>query len=317
MRELIESQPTSIDKPLIVGSMTREKLISFMQVKRQLLLLATEFASYFTKARYQDNLLPFLVELADLPQTFHHLGAKKDGNGNGITIEDPQLIMACASTVEWLYSASAEAAVSGGFMPRMFAIYEDQKRQKIVLPKRFLGKDGLGKHEIDKKQLVQDFDTCVNFHKGEIDLEDKAADLFVEWAENYKPVSPSLGAFAERAREFVMRLALLISTSCFEDSISRESIKCAIQLYLYSQKRLEEVVIPLSLLGKLHKQILTLIEKSPAGLNRTEIRNSMLHTLSAPKTDEIVASLVACERIKEREGRFIAVESKSREPIYK
>lgn len=307
IRELIDSLPPSIIRPLIIGPATKEKLVQFLQIKSNLLLIASEFASAFPQSKYLQNLLPFLVEMLDYPSSYHHLGAKKDGNGAGVTIENPQVILASGSTVDWLYSASAEAAVTGGFIPRHIAIFEDKKSRKIILPKRLLGPDGLAKLEARKQELFRNFQKCVEFHSGEIDLNPEAEEVFCKWAENYEPESPALAAFGERSREFTMRLAILLALSCREHSISAEVMKAAINLYEYSQARLSEVVIPLTLPGKLHKQILAFIEKNPEGVTRVEVRSLMLNTLTANDTDKIVTSLLACEKIQERDGKLFKV----------
>ena len=63
----------------------------------------------------------------------------------------------------------------------------------------------------------------------------------------------------------------------------------------------------ISTLGRQHKEILDLLKKNPEGLTRVQIRNHMIRTLPAQKTDEILLSLAACERIVERNKKLFFV----------
>jgi len=305
-REPVDALPASLEKPLIVSPGTKEKLLKQLQLKANIYLFAPEMGAAFSLEDYKKSLVPTVTDLLDAAPVFYSLGGKIDGS-DGIKIVNPTLSLMGASTPTWLYECMPESATTGGFWPRLMIVHEDQKRQCVPLPKRKLGPNGLEELEERKQKFFQRFASCIEAARGEIDMTEEAADLFIKWAEDYKPLSPTLGPFAERSREFVIRLSILIAVTCGETEISKEVLQGAIQLYLYTQKRLEEVVVRLSSIGQKHKEILTLLEKNSGGLTKVQIRNHMIKTLTASKTDEIIASLLACERVKEKEGKFVVV----------
>jgi hypothetical protein len=300
-RDVLETIPFEF-KPYITGLGTKEKLVKDLEVFPHTAILASELSAQLGRAKYLETLIPVLTDLMDLPAEYRMMGTKKDGP---IRIKEPQITLFGCTTKEWMESQMPDAAIAGGWLPRHLVFYEDQKHQCVAIPRRLLGKDGLKKLEERKQGFQHRFLDCVRTFTGEIDFKDiDVEDLFVEWVENFQITNAALAPFQERGKEQVLKLSILIALSCQETAVSEEHLKAAIAIFEYASRKLAEVAIPFSVMGKLHNQILKNIEKNSDGLTRVQIRKMMLHSLGAKDTDKILDSLLSSEKIAEHDGRI-------------
>jgi hypothetical protein len=295
-----------LEQPQFINGSTPEKLHNDLRANPHAVLFASELANFFTKQKYMESMIPYVTELLDYPDTLQ----RRTVSGGVVEVLEPAVTVIGGSTVEWLQGQLPDSATSGGFLARFLICYEENPQRKV----------GLAKHELTKQQIaalltkrerVAEHFASAGKMVGEVTFEDYGGvDIFNQWYSNLKPANGHLAPFAARAREFVLRIAMLSAVSCGRIVVNEEDVEAGITIYEYCAHRLQQVVVPFSLQGKLIAQVLTVI--GDQALEQEDIYQAMSNSITAQEVQKLLVGLEMSKTIKRNsQGQFERVSGKS------
>jgi hypothetical protein len=289
-----------VEQPQFINGSTPEKLHDDLRANPHAVLFASELANFFTKQKYMESMIPYVTELLDYPDTQQ----RRTKSGGVVEVYEPAVTVIGGSTVEWLQGQLPDSATSGGFLARFLICYEEQPGRKIALAKHELTKQQIAEMLNLRERVAEKFVTAAQSTQGEITFEDHSVvDTFGEWYANLKPINGHLAPFAARAREFVLRLAMLSAVSCGRKTINETDINAGIQLYSYCAERLQQVVVPYSQQGKLIAQVLLALSEQP--LKPEEVFQAMRNSITAQEVQKLLVGLLMSKDIKQLpDGRY-------------
>ena len=218
-------------------------------------------------------------------------------------IQKPECCFVGGSTKEWLQEMMPHNSGEGGFLPRFLIIKEDHKFQRIADPSRALSDREHLELATFRQKVFYDFSRLVQGATGRYDFEDfEASDAYSYWYQTFMPETGMLAPFAARAGAHVLRLALLLSISCYRDSITVVDVETAIKLYAYTGKKLQEVIVPMSPQGKLHNKVLDILANE--SMSSVQLRRAMKNYCGATDTDRLLQNLIMSKEIALDEGHY-------------
>ena len=203
---LIREMPREL-QPQIVGAASVEKLHWDLRGNPHAILVAGELANFFGRQKYLEGLVPYVTELLDyLPFV-----ERRFKSTDVIIVPEPAVSVIGGSTIEWLQEAIPDTAVGGGFLPRFLIVYEQHKGQRVALPGRSMGRTQREELLERRRQCVNKFYQLVSTAGGALDFRGyEDSDAYTVWYAHYKAPSGHLSPFANRAGEYVLRMALLV-----------------------------------------------------------------------------------------------------------
>lgn len=291
-------------KPNLMGPATREKLHFDLVTSSKAILVASELANFFNKAKYMEGMIPYITELLDYGPYI-----EQNTKASGIVrVDDPAVTIIGGSTVDWLQDQLPDSAATGGFLARFLIVSEEHKSQRVALPGLYLSPAQRERMERRRADAQLGFQTLLyRAPRGVVKLRDyEVAERFQYWYTNQKTETGYLAPFVERSREVVLRLALLIAISCTRDSIYLQDVEAGIRLYEIATQRLRQVVVPVTAEGKLLAGVL----KAMGWQARTvkEICRSLDAQAPAQKIEQLLESHLRTGAIERRtDGRLIRV----------
>lgn len=265
-------------------------------------IYASELADTFSKQKHQENIVPYVTDLLDY-KDYKEVTTKK----NGIEIiKEPSVSILGCSTPEWLQSALPSDATGGGFLPRFLLVYEEHKSQKIALPGMHLSAQQRAKVEELRAEVFEEFTHITCAAQGEMPMKDySVADYFTHWYIGFKPRTQFLAPFAERSKEFVIRLAMLIALSEHKTAIDQEDLEIAMRLYDWAMRRLEIIVTPTTQDGKLLQMVQDAVPIGEARSVRQITKSLRNFTTAEVVTNRLLPSLlVSGDLLREPDGTF-------------
>lgn len=286
---LLRPLPTSLCPLIITGKGTKEAIHADLMASPHAIIVASELANMFSKEKYNEGQIPYFTDLLDLRST-----SVRTKTGGLQVIHEPTICIVGGSTREWLQDQLPSSAGAGGFLPRFMIVKEDYKAQRVPDPRRALSPARHRELEIKREQVQLEFLRLVRTFAGHggIDFSDySASDAYGYWYQTFTPETGHLSPFAARAGVHVMRMAMLIAVSCSSVEIRLQDLECALKLYEYSHKKLQEVVVPMSPQGKLHAKLLEAIGENRVG--QVTLRRAMRNYCSSQETDRMIHSLIA------------------------
>lgn len=273
---------------IIAGKPSPEKLHWDLRSEPHSILYAEELASFITKQKYMESMVPYLTELLNYKDVLESRTKANDV----VAVINPAVSFLGGSTIAWLQEQLPDSAVAGGFLPRFLIVYEQYKYQRCPLPDKSMGRSERAKLDIFRESVFQEFEGLVGTCSGAIEFRDyESTDVYTEWYSNHTPASGHLEPFAQRAGEFILRLSMLIALSCGRTSIEAEDIEAAIELQKYSEKSLQQVVVPYTQEGHMLNLILEAI--STKELSEKQLKHVMRNHIASKKVVEYIESLVA------------------------
>lgn len=286
LNHLISPLPDGPTKPMVItGKTTKEALHQDLMVQPHSLILASELANLFSKEKYMEGTIPYVTDLLDLAPA----RIRTKGSGSQV-VEHPECAIFGGSTKEWLQDMMPSTSTEGGFLPRFFIVKEDYKYQRIADPSRLLTEKQRSELLTLRDKAFNDFRHITMAAEGRLDFEDyEASDAYAYWYNTYMPESGALAPFAARAGAHVLRLALLSAVARWRDSIGIADVRCGIALHGYSQKKLAEVVVPMSPVGRLLNKLLEAIGQEERTV--ISLRRSMRNHCSGKDVDAMLADL--------------------------
>jgi len=301
-RMLLEAMSTGAPQ-IIAGTSTPEKLHEDLAEQPHAVLIASELAAFFNKQRYNEALVPYVTELLDYRPV-----ERRTRQGGVVKIPEHSVTVLGCSTVEWLQEQLPDSATTGGFLARFFVLNEHHKHQRVALPGQVLGRSAKALLAVRRSQVVDEFPRVVAGAKGAYDFRSYAdADAFSLWYSNHKPPSGHLAPFAARAREFVLRMSMLIAVSRRHRWIEDVDVRAAISIYEYGEARLQEVVVPLSPQGRLLMRVLDVMDHPMTG---HAIKRAMRNQAMSPMVQQCLDSLLESKDIERiPDGRYKRTEN--------
>lgn len=279
------------------GGSTKEKLHRDLVHQPKAVLFAPELAAFFSREKYKESLVPYVTQLLDYEEVLE-LRTIKD---NVIRVHNPSVTIIGGSTVAWLQDQLPDSAVTGGFLARFLILYEEEKGQRIANPHRLLTVEQRRKLAITREEVFKEFATLAAVHEGEIDYEDyDAAAAYANWYNRQEPEVGYLAPFAARAGEMILRLSILLAISSKRNSMSKEDIECAIQLYEYLTGNLTSVIVPMTKQSQLEAQILTKVDDE----NLSQITKDFRNQAGAKEVERAVEDLVFTGELAVDTGGF-------------
>lgn len=283
---MINNLPETL-RPQIVTSTTMERLHGDLVHKPHTILFASELANVFSKAKYMEQMVPYVTELLDYGPFIER---RLRSEPNPIRVERPAASIIGCSTVEWLQDALPDSAGAGGFLPRFLIVEGSHKHQSVALPSRMLAPREYMELRIRREMAEVGFQALLTQSAGEMKFANYSVDdVYSEWYNTYKPVSGHLAPFAARAGELTLRLSMLMALSRGLQSIEVEDVKAAIVLYESCTKNLQKIVVPMSQEGKLISKVLEAVDN---GNDAGSICRTMRNFITSTKTQVLLADLV-------------------------
>lgn len=296
--QLVLPLPLTIRPQVITGKSTKEALHEDLMASPHSIIVASELANLFSKERYQEGMIPYMTDLLDLRPT-----RVRTKVGREQVIEQPSVSVMGGSTKEWLQDQLPSSAGAGGFLPRFLIVKEDYKFQRVPDPKRVLSPKRRTEIERQRVLACNKFAYLVGMHTGLVDFEDYAAsDVYALWYQTQMPETGHLSPFSARAGVHVIRMAMLLAISCGRTSILASDLRCAINMYEYTAKKLQEVVVPMSPQGKLINKVLEAIGDD--SVSDVQVRRAMRNYCSASDTDKMIASLISSRDVAVIDGKI-------------
>lgn len=287
-----------IERPQFILGTTPEKLHADLLPNPHAILFASELANFFNRQDYMSGMVPYVTELLDYKRV-----EKRTKSGGVVAIEQPSVTVIGGSTVEWLQGQLPDAAVSGGFLARFFILSERDKGQKIADPESALSPRELARLHEDRAVVFEEFYRCLRSVEGKMGFEDlEALDAYTVWYSSHEPDTGHLSPFAARAGEFIKRLAMISAASRMAQLIGVEDIECALSLYEYTFKKLQDVVVPMSQEGKMLDLVLQAI--GTQSMSDVEIKRAMKNFALSQNVDKFLLSLLQSRDLVLEDGKF-------------
>lgn len=296
--KLLNIVPAPEQPQVINGATTTERLMDDLAFNPHTLIVAEELAAFFTKKKYQEDLIPKITEALNyLPMI-----SRRTKGGGIVNVHNPQVIVMGGSTVDWLQDQLPDTATSGGFLARFLIVKEDEKAQKVADPQSSLTPKQWATLRSLRERVFTDFYHCTLHTRGPVAFADyEARDEYSFWYQNYEPETGLLSPFAARAGEMILRLAILVALSAMRGVLVADDIRAAINLYEYTAQKLQEVVVPRTAQGKLLQMVLDAV-----GGSATEdaIMRAMRNSSSAQEVQKLLQSLMLSKEVRYSDGRY-------------
>jgi hypothetical protein len=301
-RPLLDALP-KLQQPQFISGTTPEKLHDDLRARPHAVLFASELANFFNKQKYMESMIPYVTELLDYPARLQ----RRTKGGGIVEVIEPSVAVIGGSTVEWLQGQLPDSATSGGFLARFLIVTEEHAGNKVALPKHEVSRNTLIKLRELREDLKEEFIQLTHKYEGEIELNDyEAMDTYSYWFSNHKPATGHLAPFAARAGEFVQRLAMLMCISRGNKSIEAVDITAAINLYEYATSKLQDVVVPFTIQGKLLANVLQSIGRDP--VSEVDVMRAMRNFVGAVEVRRLIDSLIISKDLRRLEdGKLMRV----------
>lgn len=290
---LFKTLPREEQPQLISGASTPEKLYEDLRANPHAVLFASELANFFTKQKYMEGLIPAVTELLDYGDTFER---RTKGTGL-VTVDRPSVTVIGCSTNDWLQEQLPDSATSGGFLARFLIVNEEHKAQSVPLPGRMFSELQKARLETARTEAAREFGALVTQNVGEVKFESfEVDDVYSQWYQGHKPASGHLAPFAARAGEYILRMAMLLAVSADRTIIRATDVENAIGLYKWTERRLQEVVVPMSPQGKMLGKVLEAIGTDQ--MAQPSVRRAMRNHATSQDVDRYIDSLIQSGDLK-------------------
>lgn len=272
----IDALTKCLNIPIIGGKSfeTLQQNLAAMKPPAVALIPAKELTAFIGKTNYQEGMVQ---RITDLLSDSARIDVSTKGEGE-LYIMEPTVTMMCGSTAEWLQKAMPEGALEGGFFPRFLIVSEEYTGRNIPLVKHALTHSEVAAVNASRERFHEWLRGLNNIMRArsipdkrkEMTILTDAVDMYTNWYYNRKKYfSPTVRPYAERSRDQVLRLAMLLAISRSQPWITADDMKFAIEFMSYLGSRLDEAVIPMRKEAIAAKAILDAL---PANINDLRIK---------------------------------------------
>lgn len=300
-QNLLEKLPQHRRPMAVEGEATKQKLHEDLVASPHAYFIAEEMASVFGKQKYLEPMIPYVTELLNYKDRVE----RRTKNGDIVIVLKPSVTIMAGSTVDWLQKQLPDSAIGGGFLPRFLIAHEEHKSKFIPLPDLYLTpelKEKLGKL---RAEVTRDFVHLTDVQEQKYGFRDyDAMQEFEIWATNHKAATGHLRPFSERAREFVIRLAMIMALSRKHKGIEASDVKIAAQIYEWAIQRLQQVAVPVTPEGEMLVKVLELFPTPQTQLTMKKVVKGMKNYLRAENVHRNVDSLIASGDLVLKDGNL-------------
>lgn len=285
---LIGRIPEATRPMMVEGEATRQKLHDDLAQKPHAIVVAEEMASFFNKQKYMEPMVPYVTELLNYKDRVE----RRTKQGDVIVVERPAVTFMCGTTPDWLQKMLPDSAIGGGFLPRFLMAYEEHKRKFVPIPELVLTDKQREELAKKRKDIADEYVELLQL-KGKFGFKDiEAMHAFEKWAVNHKAATGHLRPFAERAREYVVRLSILMAISRKHKAIEITDIEAAASIYEWSVEKLQQVAVPVTMEGELLQKVLDLFPDGNTELTNKEVQRGMKTFLMPRDSQKYLDDLV-------------------------
>ncbi len=293
----------AIGSPPIIGGRTYERLIQALTEQAPPhvgFIAAKELASFFGKKDYQGGMLENITNILSDSEVVD-ISTKGEPEAK---LYNPLLTLQCGSTPEWLHNNLPQGALEGGFLPRFLVVYAEYSGFQVPLIKHSITKAESLKVQRAQSDFVAWLHETVETWRadpGSYPLSPEAAEAYGIWYVNRaKDFPATVRSYAERSRDQVLRIAMLLGISCNRRHVALEDMEFAIALMRAVARDLEKAIVPPTLEAKVMADIQELM---PA--EGHEVYRALKHKHSKRRIDEALAMMLVSRDIEKKGGRYV------------
>lgn len=216
---------------------------------------AQELTAFFGKSEYQQSMLAGMTNILScgdkIDITTKGAMVDKEGhyNNRALCIYSPTVTMHGGSTVEWLHKQMPDGTLEGGFLGRFLIVCEESPARHIPLIKYGMSTDEVknarGHLDLWHNGLKEIEESC-KAKPQEVHILPDAEDMYGNWYHNrFKLFSRAVMPYANRSRDMVLRLAMLMAISRQHTRyIEDVDMEFAIAFIKEVAQKIDKVVIP-------------------------------------------------------------------------
>lgn len=245
---------------------------------------APELTAFLGGKDYQKSMTQ---ELTDLLSTGESINVSlKSAPGMKRIIRHPTVTVQAGSTEEWLHRAMPEGSLEGGLFPRFVIICEEYGNKNIPLLKYSLSVQDREESKqgglLFKEGVRRILDRYVK--PTEITPLADAVEYYERWYINrFRQFSATVRPYANRSRDQVLRLAMLMAISRDHNYMEEADMRFASAMMGYVARSIDKAASPPSSEAQIAKSILTILPNRTAtimlSLGRKHPRKDILAAL--------------------------------------
>lgn len=224
-------------------------------------LPAAELTAFLGGKDYQKSMVQ---EITDLLSTGDSIDISLRSTGKRV-IHRPTITMMAGSTKEWLHRAMPEGSLDGGLFPRFLILCEEYNSKFIPWVKYSNMKCETSFAAIAGEQFVSGISMILSRFATPVEFLplSEAQEVYANWYHNrFRFFSKAVAPYANRSRDQVLRLALIMAASRHHNYIDAEDIQFGITSIGYVASKIDEAVKPSTLEAQCAKMILAMLPAS-------------------------------------------------------
>ena len=243
-----------------------------------------EMTNFFGNRDYQSGIVQGIT---DLLSTNEKMDVSTKGDltfGGPKIIQQPTVTMHCGSTEEWLHKAMPDGSMEGGFLGRFLILVEKFSGKHVPFPRDALS----GKLEQEKlgkavKRWEEGVRNIVSECKGlgALTILEEAKHVYTNWYCNrFKRFSKAVLPYANRSRDTVLRLAMLMALSRGHFGwVDEIDIQFGIEIIDHIAKGIDNAILPPTVAAACAKEILSILPSTSREITQTFGRKYTLKQL--------------------------------------
>lgn len=274
--------------------LTPEALIDSMGECAQGLIYAPEMASFLSKARYMDGMIPLLTRLMDCPDKWES-GTIMRGKHE---LKDVAISSLMCSTIDWFISNTPEDTFGGGFVARNILVVQNHTHRVQPIPRP--GNPALA------EQLIQDL-VRMAMPKGEMTFTKEGLSEYEKWYKWHKrnarnPEHDLLATYYQRKPSHALRVAICLHMAeCNDLYLCSDCFNRAVALLDWTEKFLPSMFKQMfrTSNGADQEFILRYVAGAGGSIDHSTLIRKVQYKFNAPQVKAIVASLKEAGQIGE------------------
>lgn len=234
-------------KKFIIGGRTMEQLYERLMTvgdPAAAYLPIGELTAFFGGKDYQKSMVQELTDLLS-GNDYVDISTK---HAPDRFIQRPTLTVHGGSTAAWLQKAMPDGSMEGGLFPRFLVVVEPYADHHVALVKHSLTKrerDNSDQNLQEFKLFLGTLKTTYGSSYTEIIPNDDAKELYTNWYHNrFKYFSAVVEPYANRSRDQVLRLAMLMAISRSHTYMDETDMEFAFGAMRHIAARLDDAIKP-------------------------------------------------------------------------
>ena len=287
-----------LDVPIIAGRTTEYIGTRLLKLGDPAIaaIIAPEATAFFGKKEYQGGKIEFITELLSNKEKID-FSTNQDGE---TIIHNATVTCMFGSTAAWLQNNMPRGSLEGGFFPRFIVINETEPQQFVPWV-RF---HGTRKDTLARQHAILKFYTWIakatakaKASPSPINPTAKAIDYYANWYYNrFKYFAPSIVEYANRARDQVLRLALLISFTRNKNYIDEQDMKAADLIMRYTCSSIDAAIKPTSMEARCQQDYLQALPATRATVFRRLRKHYDNHLITNAEKTLLSSSLITLDK---------------------